>query len=170
MGISFGSRLGTNWNFRHLTVGAPLDEFDSFVHNFVAMLQSYTISDEWAQSYVARGVQRLRSMQQQTARLVARNAQDIHRTMQAAYEERQRSQDYIDYQRTSTIRGQQDWISEMEGGAIYHSDSWGTENTVTGEFWEDRPYDYVNFTGKNPKYNEQMTPIDSRELWERHIR
>jgi len=30
-------------------------------------------------------------------------------------------------------------------------------------------YNYVNFKGDNPKYREQMAPIDRRELWERHI-
>lgn len=90
--------------------------------------------------------------------------------MQAAYDERQRSMDYIDYQRTSYIRGQQDWISSMEGGAVYRSDSWGTKNTTTGEYWEGKAYDYYRFQGQNPKYNEQMQPVDSRALWERHIR
>jgi hypothetical protein len=90
--------------------------------------------------------------------------------MQAAYDERQRSQDYIDYQRTNTIRGQQDWISEMEGGAVHHTDSWGTKNTATGEFWKGAPYDYLHFEGQNPKYAEQMQSIDSRDLWEKHVR
>jgi len=77
--------------------------------------------------------------------------------------------DYIDYQRTSYIRGQQDWISAMEGGTVYHTDSWGTKNTVTGDYHEGKPYNYVHFTGKNPQYNEQMQAVDSRQLWERHI-
>ena len=33
-----------------------------------------------------------------------------------------------------------------------------------------QPFDCVHFEGKNPKYNEQMQPVDSRALWERHIR
>jgi len=78
--------------------------------------------------------------------------------------------DYIDYQRTNYIRGQQDWVSSMEGGTVYHTDSWGTKNTATGDYWEGQPYDYVHFKGKNPRYNEEMTPIDSRALWERNIR
>lgn len=48
----------------------------------------------------------------------------------------------------------------------------GTENTWTGEYWkagEGRPYDYVNFEGKNPKYNETMQEINTRQLWERHV-
>ena len=109
-------------------------------------------------------------MQQQTSAMVTRNAQEIRQMMQAAYDERQKSQDYIDYQRTSYIRGQQDWISSMEGGTVYRSDSWGTKNTTTGDTWEGKPYDYVHFEGKNPRYNEQMQPVDSRALWERHIR
>lgn len=50
---------------------------------------------------------------------------------------------------------------------LYHTDSWGTKNTATGEYWEGQPYNYVNFKDENPKYREQMTSIDSRELYER---
>ena len=133
------------------------------------MLGSYEIDDQYARNYVQQGLARLRQLQQQTSAMIARNAQEIHDMMQAAYDERQRSQDYIDYQRTSYIRGEQDWVSSMEGGTIYHTDSWGTRNTTTGETWEGKPYDYVNFEGRHPKYNEDMTPIDSRALWEQHI-
>ena len=169
-GISFGSRLGTNWSFRHLTVTAPTERFGPWAGSFADMLGSYKINERWAQDYAAQGARRLREMQQQTSAMVTRNAQEIRQMMQAAYDERQKSMDYIDYQRTSTIRGQQDWISSMEGGAVYRSDSWGTKNTATGEYREGKPYDYVHFEGKNPKYNEQMQPVDSRALWERHIR
>lgn len=169
-GISFGSRLGTNWSFRHLTVTAPADRFGAWAGTFGSMMGSYRINERWAQEYVAQGARRLREMQQQTSAMVARNAQEIRQMMQAAYDERQRSMDYIDYQRTSYIRGQQDWISSMEGGTVYRSDSWGTKNTTTGEYWEGKAYDYYRFQGQNPKYNEQMQPVDSRALWERHIR
>ena len=169
-GISFGSRLGTNWSFRHLTVTAPAERFGPWAGNFATMLESYKINERWASDYAAQGARRLREMQQQTSAMVTRNAQEVRQMMQAAYDERQKSMDYIDYQRTSYIRGQQDWISSMEGGAVYRSDSWGTKNTATGEYREGKPYDYVNFEGKNPKYNEQMQPVDSRALWERHIR
>ncbi len=169
LGISFGSYVGANWSFRHLTVAAPADQFDAFAPHFADMLQSYAIDEEWARQYIARGIARLRQLHQQTSQIVARNAEEIRQTMQAAYDERQRSQDYIDYQRTNTIRGQQDWVSSVEGGTIYHTDSWGTKNTATGEYWDGQPYDYVHFEGDNPKYREQMTPIDTRRLWERHI-
>ena len=167
IGLSLGSRLDTNWNFRHLSVYGPAERFNAFLVNFAAMLESYRISDQWAQRYVAQGLVRLRQLQQQTAAIVARNADEIHSMMQAAYDERQRSQEYIDYQFTNYIRGEQDWISSVEGGTVYHSDSWGTRNTTTGESWEGQPFNSVNFEGSNPKYNEQMQAINDRATFER---
>jgi hypothetical protein len=170
LGISFGSRMGGNWIFRHITVAAPRDRFESHAPLFGALLKSYAMDEGWVKNYVRQGMERLRQMERDTARQVANNARDIREMMQAAYDERQTSRDYLDYKRTQTIRGEQDWISAMEGGTVYHTDAWGTRNTTTGETWEGQPYDYVRFTGRNPRHNEDMTPIDSRELWERHRR
>ncbi len=169
-GISFGSRLDTNWSLTHLSVGAPAEEFDRRLPTFVEMLFSYRVDDAWAKQYVANGLARLRQLQQETARIVTRNAQEIRSMMQAAYDERQKSQDYIDYQRTSYIRGTSDWISSTEGGAVYHSDSWGTKNLATGERWDGQPYNAVNFEGQSPKHDERLTAIDSRELYEKALR
>ncbi len=166
-GICFGSRLGVNWRFWHISVAAPAELFDRYVPTMTAMVQSYRIDDQFAMNYIQQGMARLRQLQQQTAAMVARNAREISEMMTAAYDERQRSQDYIDYQRTSTIRGESDWISGMEGGAVYHSDSWGTKNQVTGESWEGAPFNYVHFEGRNPKYNEDMTPVNDRATWQR---
>lgn len=169
-GISFGSRLDTNWSFLHLSVGAPEEEWDGLLPTYAGMLASYRVDDAWARQYVAAGLARLRQLQQETSALVARNAQEIRSMMQAAYDERQRSQDYIDYQRTSYIRGTSDWISSVEGGAVYHSDSWGTKNTTTGETWTGQPWNAVNFDGASPKHDETLTRIDSRELFEKTFR
>jgi hypothetical protein len=166
-GISFGSRLNTNWKLWHMTVAAPADQFEAFASDFVTMFQSYKINDKFAQDYIARGMERLRQMQKETAAIVARNAREIREMMQAAYDERQKSMEYIDYQRTKYIRGESDWVSSMEGGSIYHSDRWGTKNTAGGEYYEGQPYNYFNYTGKNPKYNEQMQEINNRELYEK---
>ncbi len=166
-GISFGSRLNINWRFWHMTVTGPADKFDTFAANYADMLRSYSINDEFARRYIAAGMARVREMERQTSALVARNAREIHDMMNAAFQERMRSWDYIDYQRTSYIRGTSDWISDVEGGAVYHSDSWGTTNTATGEYYKGAPYNYVNFEGQNPKYNEQMTPINDRATWQR---
>ena len=169
-GISFGSRLGVNWKFWHMTASAPVASFDSMAVTFVKMFESYRINDQFAQQYIANGMAHLRVLQRQTSELVARNASEIHSMMQAAFAERMRSGDYIDYQRSNYIRGEQDWVSDMEGGTMYHSDRWGTRNTASGDYYEGQPYNYFNYTGDNPKYNEGMTAIDSRALWERYVR
>lgn len=69
-GISFGSRLNTNWSLWHMTVGAPIEQFDAFVPNFVTMFQSYKINDQFAQNYIAQGMTRLRQMQKETAAMI----------------------------------------------------------------------------------------------------
>lgn len=48
MGLSLGSRLDTNWSFRHFSVYAPADRFSGFLPSFTAMLDSYRINDAWA--------------------------------------------------------------------------------------------------------------------------
>jgi hypothetical protein len=84
----------------------------------------------------------------------------------AAYRERQKSMEYIDYKRTGYIRGEQEWVSQAEGGALYKSDHWGLSRegkTVV----EGQDFNYYNYKGQNPRYNETMTPVDiSREVYE----
>lgn len=166
LGISLGSRLDTGWRFWHLTCTAPAAQFTTMLPTFVAMAEAYRIDDIYAQQYIANGLKRLRELQAQTAALVSRNRQEISAMMQAAYNEHQRSQNYIDYQRTNYIRGQQDWISHVEGGTIYHTNSWGTKNTFTGQSREGAPFNYFNYQGDNPRYRESMTPIDNRRLYD----
>jgi len=84
----------------------------------------------------------------------------------AAYQERQRSQEYIDYKRTGYIRGEQEWVSEVEGGALYKSDHWGLSREGERKI-EGQDFNYYNYKGQNPRYNETMTPVDSsREVYE----
>jgi len=85
----------------------------------------------------------------------------------AAFQERARSEQYLDYKRTSTIRGEQEWVSQVEGGALYKSDRWGLSHEGERAI-EGQPYNYYNYEGRNPRYNESMTPVDaSREVFER---
>lgn len=167
LGASLGTRLQTNWKFWHMTLTTPAGEFDRLLPTLAAMAGSFTIDDRFARSYVAAGLARLRQLEAQTRAVVAQNARDIHDMMQQAYDERQRSQDYIDYQRTGFIRGETDWISNVEGGTVYHSDAWGTQNTYTGESWEGAPFDSAHFDGTSPKHDESLVAVDSRELYER---
>ena len=164
-GISYGSRLDTNWKFWHITVVAPERAFARYVPTLAAMMGSYRINDAYAAEYIARGMARLHELEAQTRGMVARNADEIHAMMQSAYDERQRSQDWIDYERTGWIRGEQDWVSGVEGGTVWHTDAWGTRNTYTGQSWEGAPFDYYHFKGETT--GGDLVPIDNRELYER---
>ncbi len=164
-GISYGSRLDTNWKFWHITVVAPEESFAAYLPTLAAMVQSYRINDAYARDYIARGMARLHELEQQTRTTVARNAEEIHSLMQSASDERQRSQDWLDHERTDYIRGEQDWVSGVEGGAVWHTDAWGTQNTYTGQSWEGAPFDYYHYQGATT--GGDLVPIDNREIYER---
>jgi len=66
--------------------------------------------------------------------------------------------------------GEQEWLSEVEGGVLYKSDRWGLSRD--GErVAEGQPFNYYNYQGDNPRYAERMTPVDAtREVYERVFR
>lgn len=165
MGICFYSRTGTNWNLKNVTFIAPEEKFDSLIPTFVEMGYSYRIDEAWAANYVEEGMKNLARLQAQTASVIARTSAEISEISNSIYEGKKESQDYIDYLTTSYIRGESDWISTMEGGNVYHSDSWGLTDTGTGTSYEGTSWDYVHFEGQNPVYNEDMIYVDSKEAW-----
>ncbi len=168
-GTTYDTRLQYGWTLWHITVSAPAEQFNAFVPTFSEMIQSYTIDDRWAKNYIAQGMARWRQLVAETSQKVAQISRDIADINRSIYENNARSKEYLDYQRTRYIRGEQDWISQSEGGAVYRSDSWGLQNLTTGGYVaEGEPYNYVHFTGQ--QHGGDMVPINSRELYERHIR
>jgi hypothetical protein len=62
-------------------------------------------------------------------------------------------------------RGNSYWVSELEGGKVYQTDSGGTQDTGTGQYYEGKPYNWVNFEGQNPRHpSETMREVTSDEL------
>ncbi|MEW6721166.1 MAG: hypothetical protein AB1346_12010 [Thermodesulfobacteriota bacterium] len=154
------------WGINVIGIWAPQKELAGYLPTLARMAESYSVDRQFADKYVREGMEKVRRMARQTSEMVARNAGEIRESSMAAYRERQKSQEYIDYKRTGYIRGEQEWVSEAEGGALYKSDHWGLsregERVVEGQ-----EYNYYNFKGKNPRYNEIMTPVDiSREVYE----
>ena len=59
------------------------------------------------------------------------------------------------------------WVSDLEGGKVYGTDSHGTRDTATGDYYQGRGYNWVNFEGQNPHHpSETMREISSSELRE----
>ncbi len=53
---------------------------------------------------------------------------------------------------------------------MYATDTWGTQDTQTGQYYEGSAYGYVNFEGQNPKhpseyFPESMFPKTDRGPW-----
>jgi len=146
---------------------APEKEFYRYTDVLSQIGQSFSIDDNYSRAYILSGLQNLERLKKKTAAAIQGLYDAIHDN-QAAWEERQRIYDYIDWNRSQTIRGESDWVSNLEGGKVYHSDSWGTTDTQTGDHYSGPGYNYVNFEGSNPRYNENMQQINSYELWKKY--
>jgi hypothetical protein len=157
---------GFSWGFLGMTVTAPADEFATMAATFAQMMASYRINDAYARSYVEVGMRRVQQETQRTIGLIQRNHAEITQMINDVYRERQLSQDYIDYQRTRYIRGESDWVSASEGGAVYRSDRWGLQNRTTGDRVDGQPFNYFNFRGGAGGYGN-LQEINSREMWQR---
>jgi len=154
------------WGIGVSGIWAPQKELPDYLPSLVKIAESHQIDRQYAAEYVRKGMENVRRMARETSEKVARSAREIRESGMAAYRERQRSQEYIDYKRTGYIRGEQEWLSQAEGGVLYKSDHWGLsregERVIEGQ-----EYNYYNFKGQNPRYNEIMTPVDiSREVYE----
>ena len=154
------------WGIIYFGIWSPEAEFERYQPVLAQMAQSYAINEAWAAEYIRNGLARLREMMAETRRRMAETATAVRRSSYEAFQERMRSWDYIDYKRTMTIRGEQEWVSRLEGGALYKSDRWGLSRE--GErIAEGRPFNYHNYRGESPRYNETMTPVDvSRQVYE----
>jgi len=154
------------WGIAVSGIWAPRDEFAEYLPSLVKMAESYRIDEQFAAEYVRRGLENLRRLTRETAEKTARNAREIRESSMAAYQERQKSMEYIDYKRTGYIRGEQEWLSQAEGGTLYKSDHWGLSREGKSVV-EGQEFNYYNYKGQNPRYNETMTPVDiSREVYE----
>ncbi len=154
------------WGITVMGVWAPQKEFADYLPSLEAMAKSYQINEQFAADYVRKGLENLRRLTRETAEKAARNAREIRESSMAAYRERQKSMEYIDYKRTGYIRGEQEWLSQAEGGVLYKSDHWGLSREGKTVI-EGQEFNYYNYKGQNPRYNESMTPVDiSREVYE----
>ena len=154
------------WGITATGIWSPEKEFAEYLPSLLRMAESFRINEQFAAEYVRRGQENLRRMTRETAEKAARGAREIRESSMAAYQERQRSMEYIDTKRTGYIRGEQEWLSEAEGGALYKSDHWGLSREGERDI-EGQDYNYYNYKGKNPRYNETLTPVDiSREVYE----
>ena len=140
------------WGITVTGIWSPEKEIAEYLPSLLRMAESYHINEQFAEDYVRRGLENLRRMTRETSEKAARAAREIRESSMAAYQERQRSMEYIDYKRTGTIRGEQEWLSQAEGGALYKSDHRGLSRV--GEV-PDGPEQVRASAGKPGRYRRE---------------
>lgn len=149
---------------------APEDRFVAYVPLLVSIADSYQINDAWVKSYIRSGIENLKRLQQKTQQEI-RELHQARYDQQRSWEANQARRDYSNWKFSNYLRGETNWVSDLEGGKVYHTDTWGTKDSWTGDYHEGAPYNYVHFEGQNPRHPslENMQEIDSFELYRKYI-
>jgi hypothetical protein len=145
-------------------VWGPAQDLARYLPMLEQIAASFSINDRYAQSYIQQGLARLREQQQRTQQAM-KSLNEARADNQAAWEARQARKDAQEAKWDDYRRGNTYWISEMEGGKVYKTDPWGTQDTSTGTRYEGAPHDYVHFEGQNPRHpSETMREVSSYEV------
>ncbi len=89
--------------------------------------------------------------------MMSRYAEEMRQSSLASHQNRIRSSDLISYKFSTYMRGEQEWVTGLEGGRIYTSDHWGLSSggkTIV----EGPPFNYYNYRGD---YEYGHIPVDS---------
>lgn len=145
-------------------IWGPEREFTRQLPVLEQVAESFSINDQYARRYIQQGLENLRRLQRQTAAAV----QDLNRAReqnQRDWEARQERKDYMESKWDDYRRGNSYWVSELEGGKVYRTDTGGTLDTSTGDYYAGKPYNWVNFEGQNPRHpSETMRELTSWEV------
>jgi hypothetical protein len=142
----------------------PRDDFVRWVPLLEQVGASFQINQQYVRRYIEAGLANLRRLQAKTAQAM-QSLNDARRDNQLAWEQQQARKDASDAKWDDYRRGHSYWVSEMEGGKVYATDSGGTQDTRTGQYYEGSAYGYVNFEGQNPRHpSETMREVSSYEV------
>src|SRR4030067_1438031 len=84
------------WGITVMGIWSPEKEIAEYLPSLLRMSESYHINEQFTEDYVRRGLENLRRMTRETSEKAARAAREIRESSMAAYQERQRSMEYID--------------------------------------------------------------------------
>lgn len=150
------------WSIMPKGFWAPASQFAQYLPTLLEIAESFGINEQWAKEYVRRGMERVREMMKKTSSMMSRYAEEMRQSNLAGHQNRMKSMDFTSYKFSTYMRGQQEWVTGLEGGKIYTSDHWGLSSggrTII----EGPPFNYYNFEGE--KYG--LIPVDSsREVFE----
>jgi len=150
------------WAIIPMGFWAPASQFGRSLPSLLEIAESYRLNEQWASEYVRRGMEKVRELMKKTSSMMSRYAEEMRASSLAGHQNRMKSSDYTSYKFATYMRGEQEWVTSLEGGVIIASDHWGLK--VDGEYvFEGPPFNYYNFQGE--KYG--LIPVDSsREVFE----
>ncbi|HPK71203.1 MAG TPA: hypothetical protein PLN93_04620, partial [Vicinamibacterales bacterium] len=123
------------WNTIVAGIWGPERDFARYLPMLEQIAGSFAVNDQYARRYVQNGLENLRRLQQKTQAAM----QDLNASRaqnQQDWEARQERKAFMDSGWDDYRRGHSYWVSELEGGKVYATDSGGTEDTVTGQYYE----------------------------------
>jgi hypothetical protein len=151
------------WGIIPMGFWAPQSQFARYLPSLIKIAESFRINEQWASEYVRQGMAKVREMMKNTSSMMSRYAEEMRQSSLAGHQNRMRSSDFISYKFSTYMRGEQEWVTGLEGGKIYTSDHWGLSSggkTIV----EGPPFNYYNYRGD---YEYGHIPVDSsREVFE----
>ncbi|MDH4266685.1 MAG: hypothetical protein OEW45_13705 [Deltaproteobacteria bacterium] len=150
------------WGIIPMGFWAPTSQFARYLPSLLKIAESYRLNEQWASEYVRRGQERVREMMKKTSSSMSRYAEEMRQSSLAGHQNRMRSGDFISYKFSTYMRGEQEWVTRLNGGTMLTTDHWGLSSG--GRYIiEGPPFNYYNFQGE--KYG--LIPVDiSREVYE----
>ena len=151
------------WSIIPMGFWAPTSQFGRYLPSLLKIAEGYSLNEAWAKEYVRQGQAKVREMMKKTSSMMSRYADEMRQASLSSHQERMRSGDFISYKFSTYMRGEQEWVTSLNGGAIVKTDHWGL--SVGGRYVvEGPPFNYYNFQGE--KYG--LIPVDvSREVYEK---
>jgi hypothetical protein len=151
-----------HWGIIPMGFWAPQNQFAQSLPSLTQMMGSFQINQQWAAEQVRQGMAKVQEMMKKTSSMMSRYAEEMRQSSLASHQNRMKSGDFISYKFSTYMRGEQEWVTGLEGGKIYKTDHWGL--SVDGRYVvEGPPFNYYNYQGE--KYGH--IPVDiSREVYE----
>jgi len=151
------------WGLIVMGFWAPQDQFVRFLPSLLQIMESFQINQQWAADQVRQGTQRVQELMKKTSSMMSRYAEEMRQSSLASHQNRMKSGDFISYKFSTYMRGEQEWVTGLEGGKIYTTDHHGLSSG--GKLLIEGPgFNYYNYQGE--QYGH--IPVDSsREVYER---
>jgi len=105
----------------------------------------------------------VQELMKKTSSMMSRYAEEMRQSSLASHQNRMKSGDFISYKFSTYMRGEQEWVTGLEGGKIYTTDHHGLSSG--GKLLIEGPgFNYYNYQGE--QYGH--IPVDSSpEVYER---